>query len=306
MKESFFILLIFFTSFISVEAKLALPLHVEQNFNETNIDKPIQLCFPSNHLSKKLLVLQESRILILSKDDGNKSEIVLLDRTDQDIIEKNFEEGLLGLALHSSFQGDRLFYVYHIIQNPKRGEVTELRTVIDGNALTLDRSYEREIIPIRRPYFGPDGYLYLSTGHEGKANAPNRFLQNTFTLLGTILGIDLDFKDSFLEYKIKPGYPFIEISGSREEVWGADLQNPWCLSWDYRETGRYSDSVLSIDGRSVTTPQFVFKENMIRVSPSLGQKSDRNIAPVKTSKLYKEMDGEFCVLGWRGLINQIL
>ena len=49
--------------------------------------------------------------MILSKDGENKSENVFLDWTDRDLVEKNFEEGLLGLALHPSFQENRLFYV---------------------------------------------------------------------------------------------------------------------------------------------------------------------------------------------------
>ena len=88
MKKSFFILLTILNSFILVRAEPALTLHVEQVFTETNIDKPIQLCFPSNHPTMILLVLQEGRILILSKDGENKSENVFLDWTDRDLIEK--------------------------------------------------------------------------------------------------------------------------------------------------------------------------------------------------------------------------
>ena len=242
MKKNSFILLTLLANFILVRGESLLTLHVEQVFTETNINKPIQLCFPSNHPSKILLVLQEGRILILSKDGENKGENVFLDWTDRDLIEKNFEEGLLGLALHPSFQENRLFYVYHTRQNPKRTVLTELRTLNDANQLTLDRSYEREIISIRQPYwnhnsglpcFGPDGYLYLSTGDGGKANDPHRFSQNTFSLLGKILRIDVDSKDSSLEYKIPPGNPFINQPGFRPEIWAIGLRNPWRLAWDF-------------------------------------------------------------------------
>ena len=242
MKVFFFNLFALVLYITSLRSEPGLTLHVEQVFTESNIDKPIQLCFPSNHPSKVLLVLQEGRILILSKDGENKSENVFLDWTDRDLIEKNFEEGLLGLALHPSFQENRLFYVYHTRQNPKRTVLTELRTLNDANQLTLDRSYEREIISIRQPYwnhnsglpcFGPDGYLYLSTGDGGKANDPHRFSQNTFSLLGKILRIDVDSKDSSLEYKIPPGNPFINQPGFRPEIWAIGLRNPWRLAWDF-------------------------------------------------------------------------
>ena len=242
MKVFFFNLFALVLYITSLRSEPGLTLHVEQVFTETNIDKPIQLCFPSNHPSKVLLVLQEGRILILSKDGENKSENVFLDWTDRDLVEKNFEEGLLGLALHPSFQENRLFYVYHTRQNPKRTVLTELRTLDLPDQLILDQSYEREIISIRQPYwnhnsglpcFGPDGYLYLSTGDGGKANDPHRFSQNTFSLLGKILRIDVDSKGPSLAYKIPPGNPFIDVPGFREEIWAIGLRNPWRLSWDY-------------------------------------------------------------------------
>ena len=400
MKKSSFILLTLLANFILVRGESLLTLHVEQVFTETNIDKPIQLCFPSNHPSKILLVLQEGRILILSKDGENKSENVFLDWTDRDLIEKNFEEGLLGLALHPSFQENRLFYVYHTMQNPKRTVVTELRTLNNANQLILDQSYEREIISIRQPYwnhnsgipcFGPDGYLYLSTGDGGKANDPNRFSQNTFSLLGKILRIDIDSKDSSLAYKIPPGNPFIDVPGFREEIWAIGLRNPWRLSWDYltgnlfcadvgqhkleevnlihrggnygwndQEGSRlfefknstkddpdtikpifeYSHDlgtsitggmvyqgqkhrafkgkyifgdwgtgrcwVLSMHGESVTTQQFLLKENMIPINPPPGFSLDRKIAPFKPVNFHEGLDGEIYALDWKGRIYRSL
>ena len=400
MKKSSFILLTLLANFILVRGESLLTLHVEQVFTETNIDKPIQLCFPSNHPSKILLVLQEGRILILSKDGENKSENVFLDWTDRGLIEKNFEEGLLGLALHPSFQENRLFYVYHTIQNPKRTVVTELRTLNNANQLIMDQSYEREIISIRQPYwnhnsgipcFGPDGYLYLSTGDGGKANDPNRFSQNTFSLLGKILRIDVDSKDSSSEYKIPPGNPFIDVPGFREEIWAVGLRNPWRLSWDFvngnlfcadvgqhkleevnlihrggnygwndqegsqpfefknstkDDTGsikpifEYSHDlgtsitggmvyqgqkhpsfkgkyifgdwgtgrcwVLSMDGDSVTTQQFLLKENKISINPSPGQSLDRSITPFKPVNFHEGLDGEIYALDWKGRIYRSL
>ena len=108
---------------------------------------------------------------------------------------KDFEEGLLGLVFHPKYQSNGLFYLYHTLQSPKRSVLVE-RRVKDLKRLELDSSHDRTLLEIEQPYwnhnsgvpeFGPDGYLYLSTGDGGNANDPHDFSQNTFSLLGKVL-----------------------------------------------------------------------------------------------------------------------
>jgi glucose/arabinose dehydrogenase len=72
--------------------------------------------------------------------------------------------------------------------------------------------------------FGPDGYLYVSLG-EGGAASENA--QNSNTLLGSILRIDVD---GGAPYAVPPDNPFVD--GEAPEVWAIGLRNPWRFSID--------------------------------------------------------------------------
>jgi glucose/arabinose dehydrogenase len=74
--------------------------------------------------------------------------------------------------------------------------------------------------------FGPDGYLYLSTGDgESASGVFDVDAQNAGSLLGKILRIDPRPSGS-APYSVPPGNPF------SNEVWALGLRNPWRFSFD--------------------------------------------------------------------------
>jgi len=84
--------------------------------------------------------------------------------------------------------------------------------------------------------FGPDGYLYISTGEQ--ANPP---MAQALTLLhGKILRIDVNGDDfpasAELNYRIPAGNPFPLGGSNRPEIWAWGLRNPWRCGID-RATG---------------------------------------------------------------------
>jgi putative heme-binding domain-containing protein len=89
--------------------------------------------------------------------------------------------------------------------------------------------------------FGPDGYLYLSTG-DAEVPAPPDPLntgQDLSDLLSSILRIDVDQPDpaNGRPYRIPPDNPFLAVPGARPENWAYGLRNPWKMSFD-PATGR--------------------------------------------------------------------
>jgi hypothetical protein len=78
--------------------------------------------------------------------------------------------------------------------------------------------------------FGPDGYLYVSTGDGGGAGDPLGSGQSLETLLGKILRIDPRPGEE-PPYRIPSGNPFAGKPGL-DEVWSYGLRNPWRFSFD--------------------------------------------------------------------------
>ncbi len=186
---------------------------------------------------RELIVAQGGVIYELPKDRKAKSAPVWLDLTNRVVIDKDFEEGLLGLAFHPKHETNGKFYVYYSRQGPKRAILSEF-VAKDGKP---DTSSERVLLQIAQPFwnhdsgqmvFGPDGYLYLSTGDGGKGNDPLMTSQNLFSLLGKILRIDVDNKSGDLAYGIPKDNPFTGKPGIRPEIWTYGMRNPWGLHFD--------------------------------------------------------------------------
>jgi hypothetical protein len=86
--------------------------------------------------------------------------------------------------------------------------------------------------------FGPDGYLYISTGDATPPSPPDGLDagQDMSRLLSGILRIDVDRRDGDRPYSIPPDNPFVTLEGARPEKWAYGFRNPWKISFD-RTTG---------------------------------------------------------------------
>jgi glucose/arabinose dehydrogenase len=78
--------------------------------------------------------------------------------------------------------------------------------------------------------FGPDDYLYASTGDGADEGDPPGNAQNLQTLYGKILRIDPEGA-SGRDYTIPASNPFVGTAGA-DEVWSYGLRNPWRFSFD--------------------------------------------------------------------------
>ena len=238
MKKLITVLLSFLIpGLISVQA--ATSYQLIRVFPGISTPKPISVVVHPGDKSE-LLVLQGGKILRLPKDRSSSEAETFLDLSGRNMIAKAFEEGLLGLVFHPEFKKNGKFYLYHTLQAPKRSRLVE-RRISKGNPSKVDPKHERVLLEIPQPFwnhnsgnpiFGPDGYLYLSTGDGGKANDPLDTSQNTFSLLGKILRIDVDSRSGDLPYGIPKDNPFVDKPGHRGEIWALGLRNPWSIHWD--------------------------------------------------------------------------
>lgn len=164
------------------------------------------------------------------------------------------EMGLLGLAFHPNYAANGYFYVNYTVGSPRRTRVSRFQ-VSAGDADLADPASELILLEFEQPYtnhnggalqFGPDGYLYIASGDGGSANDPEERSQNTSSLLGKLLRIDVDSSGGGLpdcstyggtNYRIPTDNPLVDGAGGQcDEIWAFGLRNPWRFAFD-RETG---------------------------------------------------------------------
>lgn len=154
------------------------------------------------------------------------------------------EQGVLSIAFHPDYATNGRLFAF--LTNAA-GDV-QLREYarLPGDPPTADPVPVKTIITIPHPNstvhngdslaFGPDGYLYMSTGDGGGLNDPNDNAQNINVLLGKILRIDVngdDFPaDPTKNYAIPADNPFAGATPGADEIWASGLRNPWRISFD--------------------------------------------------------------------------
>ncbi len=159
------------------------------------------------------------------------------------------EQGLLSLAFHPNYATNRYFFVLYtgstgaITLARYRRDATNPNTIEAGGTVLLS-------IPKPTPLssysnhnggkinFGPDGYLYMSTGDGGSSGDPGNRAQNRAELLGKMLRLDVNsFATTAPFYDIPPTNPYASaVDGFRDEIYAYGLRNPWRWSFD-RATG---------------------------------------------------------------------
>ena len=82
--------------------------------------------------------------------------------------------------------------------------------------------------------FGPDGYLYISTGDGAGAFPPDSLGsgQDISNVLSSVLRIDVDRPTGTQAYGIPENNPFLDTAGARGEIWAYGFRNPWKLTVD--------------------------------------------------------------------------
>ncbi len=130
------------------------------------------------------------------------------------------ERGLQSIALGPDFATSGRFYVdYTGEEEPGEIHVAEMQA--SGNSASIGTL--RNLLTVAHPtasnhnggqlQFGPDGYLYISTGDGGGTNDPFQNAQDPSSSLGKILRIDPD-------------------SAAPYEIWSSGLRNPFRFSFD--------------------------------------------------------------------------
>jgi len=205
------------------------------------VERPVSIQVPGDGTKRRFLVEQTGRIKILPADEKATGAKVFLDMTKTMGVEKDFEEGLLGLAFHPKFGENGRFYITFSRQGPKRLVLAEY-TVSKNDPDAADPASERILLEIQEPewnhnsgnlFFGPkDGMLYLCAGDGGLKNGVHLLAQKLTSWCGKVLRIDVDTRTANLPYGIPSDNPFVGTPNAAPEIWAYGLRNPWGAAID--------------------------------------------------------------------------
>ena len=140
-------------------------------------------------------------------------------------VESAAESGLMGLALHPQFAGNRLLYLSYAYSAGGQQLVRVVRFRETGSALT-ERKVIIENIPAAqfhagcRLRFGPDSKLYITTGDATERQLSQR--------LDSLAGKTLRLND---DGTVPADNPFIGQQNARPEIWSYGHRNAQGLDW---------------------------------------------------------------------------
>lgn len=188
-----------------------------------SFNSPVEI---KNAGDERLFVVEKSGKIKILNQDGSVNSTPFLDIEDRVSTNAN-ERGLLGLAFHPNYPENPFFFVNYTNNS---GATTISKFSVSANQDIANDS-ETILLEINQPYanhnggcinFGPDGNLYIGMGDGGSGGDPQNYSQNTESLLGKMLRINVNSG----AYSIPENNPY------GDEIWSIGLRNPWKFSFD--------------------------------------------------------------------------
>ena len=197
----------------------------------TGLDQPVHLAAAPGDTTRLIVVEQNGRIRVIT--NGRLRAEPFLDISDS--VSTGGERGLLSVAFHPRYAENGFFYVDF---TDVKGDthITRFHRGVDHDH--ADASSGTLLLAIAQPYanhngglvaFGPDRMLYVGMGDGGSGGDPHGNGQNSHTLLGKILRLDVD---RGVPYAIPTGNPYANGKSGRAEIWALGVRNPWRYAFD--------------------------------------------------------------------------
>jgi len=210
---------------------------IEEAFPNLTFSRPTDLQSARDGSGRLFVVEQDGVIRVFKNDPAEKASTVFLDLRSRVNTAGN-EMGMLGLAFHPEFKTRAEFFVDYTATKLAKRITRVSRFSAPAKQSGGIASSEETVIEIDQPYsnhnggqvaFGPDGMLYVALGDGGAGGDPQGNAQDTRSLLGKLLRIDVSKKP----YAIPADNPYAPGSShARGEIFAYGLRNPWRFSFD--------------------------------------------------------------------------
>jgi putative heme-binding domain-containing protein len=239
------------TSHITGSPEPPLPYRMERVFPKFTFKNPV--LFLRSPDSQRFFVAEQAGPIYSFKATGDAAKPDLFIDMSKDIHSwpkpgpVKGVGNVYGLAFHPNFAKNRYCYICYVLsgmkaddQLPEGSRVSRFK-VTDTDPPRVEPESEKVLITWLGDghnggdlQFGPDGFLYISTGDGTSPSPPDRFNtgQDISDLLSSILRIDVDKEEGGKPYAVPPDNPFVKMVGARPEVWAYGFRNPWRMSFD--------------------------------------------------------------------------
>lgn len=215
----------------------------EAVFTNLSFSQPVAMMQAPGDSSRWYVVEKGGFVRVFANDQSTSSASLFLDISG--IVDSANEGGLLGLAFAPGFPVVPEVYVSYTRSGMPLTSYVSRFTSLD-NGLTLAAASEEIILTVDQPAtnhnggdiaFGPDGYLYVGFGDGGGSNDQFANGQNTNTVMGAIVRLDVAGGSP---YGIPAGNPFEANpvctggvgANPCPEIFAWGLRNPWRFSFD--------------------------------------------------------------------------
>lgn len=209
---------------------------VERVFPRLQFKDPVELCFDPTGSRLWVLELGGRLVSFTPKPDPAAADLAV------DLAKaRNPFAQALGMAFHPGFATNRFVYFVYVVRDrdPAGTRLSRFR-VGPEDPPRVDPASEQLLLTWMGGghngsslQFGPDGFLYVSTGDATAPEPPDGLLtgQNLDDRLSCILRIDVDRPSGTNAFSIPPGNPFVGRPGALPEIWAYGFRNPWRMSF---------------------------------------------------------------------------
>ena len=220
-----FIILTFFSDLTGQDTTIILSTVIN-----SSLSSPIQLTHACDGTNRIFIAEKAGRIKVFTKDYIlNDTLISITGMGSQN------EQGLLSVVFHPDFKNNGYFFVFHT-KETTNALIVDRYTISASDPDKADVGSRVPILNIPHTYsnhnggemhFGKDGFLYISTGDGGSVDDPEDNGQDSLSLLGKILRINVNSSSGINNYSIPADNP-----NNTSPVYCYGLRNPFRWSFD--------------------------------------------------------------------------